>query len=169
MSNINRTPYNTIPEEWAFHPTIGPFIRDILEMLRQTRDRTGGDSDVISSTTIREGYPWQTPDSDQGDSVAALYSSIQPNIPAFRAVTVSGGQYTAVPNDFISAKRSCKVIFPAQPEENSVIIVRNSDGSLISLDGNNKNINGSATGKLKRKGSAIHFHYFMDSDEWFAR
>lgn len=168
MTDINRTPYNSIPEEWAFHPTIGPFIRDILEMLRQTRDRTGGDTDVISSATIREGYPWQTP-STEDNSAAALYSRVDRSVDGFRALTVSGGEYTAVNKDFINAKRGCKVFFPAQPEENAVIIIRNGDGTLINLDGNNKNINGSKKGYLRRKGTAIHFHYFIDTDEWFAR
>lgn len=48
MANeVNRAPHNTIPQEWAFHPTIGPFIRELINIVWQLRNRTGGDSDYI--------------------------------------------------------------------------------------------------------------------------
>lgn len=46
-TKINAIPLNQIPEEWAFHPKIGPFIRSILDIIFQTKSRTGGDTDVI--------------------------------------------------------------------------------------------------------------------------
>lgn len=170
MTDTNRTPYNQLPDEWAFHPEKGPFWRDILDQLRQLRDRTGGDQDTVTNITIRESYPWpqEAIDYEEGQEIAALYSGIPQDIPNFRAVTVTSA-YTALPFDFINAKLSAKIKFPAQPEENSVIIIRNGDGTTISLDGNGKNINGEKTGRLLRKGTAIHFHYFIDTDEWFAR
>ena len=53
MANVNRIPFNTIPQEWAFHPTIGPFIRDLLTIIWQQRNRTGGDSDAIGDYEVR--------------------------------------------------------------------------------------------------------------------
>ncbi len=50
--NVNRAPHNLVPEEWAFHPKIGPFIREILNQLWQLRNRTGGDGDIISAVEI---------------------------------------------------------------------------------------------------------------------
>ena len=29
MSNVDRTPFNTVPKEWAFDPEIGPFIQEL--------------------------------------------------------------------------------------------------------------------------------------------
>lgn len=53
MANVNRIPFNAIPQEWAFHPTIGPFIRDLLTIIWQQRNRTGGDSDAIGDYEVR--------------------------------------------------------------------------------------------------------------------
>ena len=51
--NVNRAPHNLVPEEWAFHPKIGPFIREILNQLWQLRNRTGGDEDIIGDVQIQ--------------------------------------------------------------------------------------------------------------------
>lgn len=50
--NVNRTPFNLIPEKWAFDPEIGPFIRDLLDILFQLRSRTGGDADGVDSLSF---------------------------------------------------------------------------------------------------------------------
>lgn len=47
-TQVNRAPHNLIPQEWAFHPTIGPFVREILNQLWQLRNKTGGDADYIT-------------------------------------------------------------------------------------------------------------------------
>lgn len=46
---INRVPLNTIPKKWAEDREIGPFIREILNILYQARERVGGDSDLVAS------------------------------------------------------------------------------------------------------------------------
>lgn len=48
---VNRAPFNLVPQKWAFDPEIGPFIRDILDMLFQLRVRTGGDGDDVNNVT----------------------------------------------------------------------------------------------------------------------
>lgn len=53
MATVNRIPFNTIPQEWAFHPTIGPFVRDLLTIIWQQRNRTGGDSDAVGDYEVR--------------------------------------------------------------------------------------------------------------------
>lgn len=47
MVTVNRTPLNTIPKKWAFDQEIGPWILSLLEIIRQLREKTGGDSDYI--------------------------------------------------------------------------------------------------------------------------
>lgn len=47
MTQVNRIPYNQIPQEWAFHERIGPFIREQLDITRQLRDKIGGDDDLV--------------------------------------------------------------------------------------------------------------------------
>lgn len=49
---IDRTPFNTIPRAWAMDSEIGPFIRDILTRLDQTRERVGGDIDEIANIEV---------------------------------------------------------------------------------------------------------------------
>lgn len=44
---VNRAPFNTIPHEWAFDPEIGPFVRELLNVIYQLRERVGGDTDLI--------------------------------------------------------------------------------------------------------------------------
>ena len=56
--NVNRTPFNLIPQKWAFDPEIGPFIRDLLDMLFQLRERSGGDDDQVANTATRTSFPW---------------------------------------------------------------------------------------------------------------
>ena len=83
----------------------------------------------------------------------------------FRAVTISGS-YTAVDHDFINAKLGGTITLPKYPEENTIVIIRNGDGSNIKLSGNGKSINGSSTGEIQQKGTALDIYYFIDSDEW---
>lgn len=45
--NVNRIPFNEIPESEAFHPQRGPLWRKILDILNQSRSKIGGDSDFI--------------------------------------------------------------------------------------------------------------------------
>lgn len=47
-TTVNRIPFNTVPQKWAFDPEIGPFIRDILTIIWQQRTRSGGDGDEVA-------------------------------------------------------------------------------------------------------------------------
>jgi hypothetical protein len=58
MASVNRVPHNLVPQQWAFDPEIGPFIRDIMDVLLQLRNRTGGDDDEVSNQSTRELFPW---------------------------------------------------------------------------------------------------------------
>lgn len=57
MSSVNRTPFNLIPEKWAFDPEVGPFIRELLDVIWQLRTKTGGDvpSLPIDNTAVLSG------------------------------------------------------------------------------------------------------------------
>ena len=166
---------------------VDPFLHPIPPALtqdKQTRDffeyfvrwahdiwqRTGGGSDAVSDTGVRESYPWQIDYSEheKGSELQSLFAGIF-DAPQLRAVTVSNEIYTALAYDFVSATNNATVKFPVSPPENCVIIVRNSDGSNISLDGNGRTINGSSTGRLIRSGTCLEFYYFIDTNEWFTK
>ena len=159
-----------IPQAFFKDPELRGWAEYLSRVIHDLRERTGGGSDAIADTSVRESYPWGTHASgfEPGAELSGLFTTNE-RPDRFRAVSVNTGNYTALPNDFINAKGRASIKFPAQPPENCVIIIRNGDASLISLDGNGKTINGSNSGYLRKQGSAIHFHYFIDSDEWFAR
>lgn len=52
-TQVNRIPFNTIPKAWAFDPVIGPFIRELMTIVWQSRERMGGDSDTISTVVVQ--------------------------------------------------------------------------------------------------------------------
>ena len=152
--------------EWYKNPESLNYLNQFLHNVHIVV--TGGTgSSLIEDANIAEKYPWPlTPLAEE--SKEFNYPDIQIPIQSFRSVTASSS-YTAVPFDFINAKGASTITFPKYPDENSVIIIRNGDGTTIPLNGNGKDINGSSTGFLRKKTTAIEFHYFIDSDEWFAR
>ncbi len=63
---VNRIPFNTLPEEWAFDPRIGPFMRDLLDTTFQLRERTGGDDDNNATYLLLSGARPMTGDLNMG-------------------------------------------------------------------------------------------------------
>ena len=55
MSEVNSIPFAEIPENWAFDPVIGPFVRDLLDVTFQLRERTGGNSDLGTTYLLLNG------------------------------------------------------------------------------------------------------------------
>jgi hypothetical protein len=144
------------------------YFEELERFLHDLWVRTGGGTDTVESAAIEEKYPWPTAQLTS-EAKEFQYPLILPSAEqVFNTVTVTGS-YTAMPYDFINAKSNAQITFPAYPEENSVIIIRNGDGSKITLSGNGRNINGSATGVLRRESTSIEFYYFIESNEWFAK
>ena len=154
------------PRKWIEDPEIGPVIHYLNMFLHGLYDVTDG-GDAIENADVAEKYPWPT-NQTIDEVIGFNYPAIEQTVKQIRTVTVTSN-YTAVDGDFINAKSNAQITFPQYPESNSVIIVRNGDGSSIKLIGNGKNMNSESTGQLTRKGTSIEFHYFIDSDEWFAR
>jgi hypothetical protein len=48
---IDQSPEDLMPSDWAFHPEIGPFMRAVLNRQTQTKERVGGDVDIIEEVT----------------------------------------------------------------------------------------------------------------------
>ena len=133
--------------------------------------RSGAGDDFISDQSVRDSYPWEkAEDVEKEASISDLLAFSQNNEDsrAYRAVSISI-DYEAISYDFINATRGAKITMPERPEEDSMVIIRNGDGSNIKLSGNGRNMNGSLTGNLRTEGTAIHFHYFIEDNEWFAR
>lgn len=154
------------PRKWVEDPEIGPEIHYLNMFLHGLYDITDG-GNAIEDAALAEKYPWPTNQLLE-EAIGFSYPAIEQTVKQIRTVTTSN-DYTAIDGDFINAKSSAQITFPKYPIDNSVIIIRNGDGSRIKLNGNGKNMNGSSIGTLNRKSTSIEFHYFIDSDEWFAR
>lgn len=129
------------------------YKRNLEDILNQLWVRTGGSTDTVTNITVQEQFAWN------------LSSEIQKK---YNAVSTST-DYTAVPFDFVNATSASTITLPQYPEGNDVVIIRNGDGTQISIAGNGKNINGESAGSIARKGTALVIHYFIDEDEWFVR
>ena len=117
---------------------------------------------------VRESYPWPQPLAEiaQNDSARIFTGSERQQ--DFRAVSVSI-DYVMTDYDFVNAKGGSLITFPEFPAENSVVIIRNGDGSKIKMSGNGRTINGSDSGTIRREGTSILFQYFINDNAWFAR
>lgn len=169
------------PQKWASDPELAPTIQYLNKFLYDLWLRTGGSGDAISNITIEEKYAWDLSVNfarEQALTLPQLFSEkddtvtlLQPaheGAKAFNAVSAVS-DYTAVDYDFVNAKKKSRVTLPKYPEENSVVIIRNGDGSIIGLNGNGRLINGESTGKIYRKGTTLTLQYFIEENEWFAR
>lgn len=168
VSQVNPPPQLRIPEQFLKDPVSREYFKQTNTILFQLYNRTGGVDDSISDADVAEKYPWPTSQLAEESDSSFSYPAIEQTVKQIRTVTTSV-DYTAVDGDFINAKSNAQITLTKYPDENSVIIVRNGDGSTIKLNGNGKNMNGESTGQLTRKSTSIEFHYFIDSDEWFAR
>jgi len=103
--------------------------------------------------------------------VEDLENDIQPQIdfsPKCNDITITSN-YDAAPWDDITAKQAVTITLPSQPSPDSVIIVRNGDGSKIVVDGNGIKIRRKRlTDKLatKNSGSSLCFRYKIDVNEY---
>ena len=149
----------------------------IEQAINQLYLRTGGPLDAVDDSneesSANENQIAQLIGmvSSLSDAIADLQNDVDivEPVTGYNAVTIFSSFYTAVDQDFVNAKGGATIALPENPQENAVIIIRNGDGSSIKLNGNGKTINGSSTGTISQKGTALVLHYFIDSDEWLVR
>ena len=157
-----------VPRRGEFFTVAGEPTHRFITWIESLTTQVNTSTTEIINTNVRETYPWPL-SSEATNSVQNLFSSSnEPSFEKLTAITVTSS-YTAQSNDFINAALGVTITFPKYPEEGAVFVVRNGDGSAIKLLGNGKSLNGSTTGTLSRKGTAIEFYYFIDSDEWLAK
>ncbi len=103
--------------------------------------------------------------------VEDLENDIQPQLDFTRNFNniTKDVNYTAVDWDFVNVKAGSEITLPSSPEENSVIIIRNGDGTAIKINPNGRTINGETSAKIVREGTALFIHYFIDTNEWLVR
>ena len=127
--------------------------------------RTGGSSDDVADTGLRETYPWLQ-EHNTDDQQQIVYNVETPVVQLITK-TISRETYTAVDNMFINATNNSTLVLPANPIENSQVDFTK-DGTKLTLKGNGKKVNGTTQDiifKKERLGRQIR--YFIDVDEWF--
>jgi hypothetical protein len=164
---VNPPPQLKIPKQFLKDPETRSFFEQTNVILFQLRNQAVADNEEIGNSSVAESYPWPTSQLLE-ETKDFNYPTLEQPINKIRTVTVTSN-YAALPNDFINAKNNAQITFPKYPDENSVIIVRNGDGSRIKLLGNGKKINGYFDGFIDDETDSIEFHYFIDTDEWFAK
>lgn len=149
-------PYiSRIPRSFLEDPDTRSWAIYLNRFLHDMWIRTGGGEDLVGESSEA------TTALDDGISTMILPDDFEA-----RSIT---SDYTANDYDFINATRAVTIKLPKYPKPRSRVIIRNGDGTLIKLNGNGRTLNGERSGSLRRKGTSITFHYFIETNEWFAR
>ena len=157
-----------IPKQLLESREVRGYFEELERFLHDLWIRTGGGNDAIENQSIRESYPWPDPTVNTDDGETPYQSVFHQPAIEFRSVTANA-DYTMIDHDFVNAKSGATITFPEFPPENSVVIVRNGDGSRVKLLGNGREINGSTDGAINREGTAVTFQYFILENAWYAR
>lgn len=158
-----------IPRQFLADEETREFFEYFVRWAHDMWVRTGGGTDSIEAATIEEKYPWPlAPPAEDRFSVPSYSFNVSPAVDRFNPVSTTEN-YTAVDYDFINAKSTSEITLPEYPRDGGVVIVRNGDGTKITIKGNGRSINGETTGIIYRKGTALTLQYFIDDNEWFAR
>jgi len=137
--------------------------------------RSGGSDDAVSAGSDSHGYSENLISLLIGqvaflkERVDALEKESPALISAeneFNDITVSGGIHTAVDFDDITAKSGAYIYMPENPSHPSTIIIRNGDGSAITIDGNGRNVRGSSKIKTVRLNTSLVLKYKIDINEY---
>lgn len=156
-----------IPKKILNDPELKPFFEYFVRWAHDTWVKIGGATDPISENSTRESYPWSLDANIPQITPSPTLFDTSTNIRTFNNVTATKN-YTALPWDWINAKKKSTITFPEFPADGDEIIVRNGDDFNIGLNANGKKINGSSTGIIRDKYSSIRFKFSLVEDEWFA-
>ena len=152
------------------------YFIQLERVLQQTYQRTGGPVDAIDNietaiSTSNDGAAAQNfaISMDLNSRIDDL-ESVYLNDAAVRRtnfITISSN-YTAAPGDDITAMRSAKVTLPPSIPYGSAIVVRNGDGSVITVTSDSKIKRRSSTSSIKsvRMGTSMAFTYNPERSEY---
>lgn len=173
-----------LPRKIQDDPELRGFFEYFVKWAHQIWKRTGGGDDLISDTGTRESYPWILDDqkideprslypsfgsdNQKKDSLDSIYPQQTFDVKEITAKTISNQIYTAVDNMFIKSKLGSTIKMPATPSFDCVIYAHNGDGTLMTIDGNGKKINGKDKIAISQKGNGVQVYYFIEDDEYIA-
>lgn len=126
----------------------------------------GGEGSTIIQDLVKV-----TVEADKLDYMFALVKQMLTDTAEFVG-KIKNTNYTAENKDWVEARSGITISLPTDPLSNHQVIVSNGDGSKITVNGNGKNIKYSKTDTTlitKRKGTSLHFLFFIDSSETYWR
>jgi hypothetical protein len=169
-----------IPRKLQADPELRPFFEYFVKWAHQMWKRTGGGEDSVADAGLRETYPWlQENNPGQFESAQSLYTQqtvnnnvfnypVEQEVKKLTTKTISNEIYTSPNNMFIKAKLKSTIKLPANPSRDCVIYAHNGDGTLLTIDGNGKKINGHDKLFVRRKGNGLQIYYFIEDNEYIA-
>lgn len=121
--NVDRTPFNRIPDKWAFDQEIGPFIRDIVSLIWQLRNRTGGDSDSVGELETGELFVNNVQTADLTDQIETLQTGESSNL--FEMIERVDSLELAIPNPVVDLIEK-----PLSTTDNSIVRFDGTDAAI---------------------------------------
>lgn len=183
MANVD--PFiHPIPPKILADPQLRPFFEYFVRWAHDMWVRSGGGNDLVSDTGTRESYPWVLDEQQGGDSsniypmfgsdpqpqdlIGSLYAQDTFEVKSLIRKIISNETYTSAGDEFIKCKNTSTIKLPANPSSDCIVYVHNGDGTLLTIDGNGKTINGDKKKFLRRKGSGLQIYYFIEDNEYIA-
>jgi hypothetical protein len=167
-----------IPKKILADPELRPYFEYFHRWAHDMWRRTGGSSDDVADTGLRETYPWlqELNSDDQQQNIYNVENitnqevsySVETPINKLITKTISNEIYTAVDNMFIKSKLGSTIKLPTNPANDCVIYAHNGDGTLLTIDGNGKKINGHDKLFIRQKGNGLQIYYFIEDNEYIA-
>jgi len=104
-----------IPKKFLNDPELRPYFEYFHRWAHDMWKRTGGSSDDVADTGLRETYPWLQ-EHNTDDQQQIVYNVETPVVQLITK-TISRETYTAVDNMFINATNNSTLVLPANPIE----------------------------------------------------
>lgn len=144
---INQIPFNKIPHVWAFDKVIGPFVRDLLTIIWQSRTGIKSDSGEIAALDAR---------------IDTLETA------TLRTIVSTATNYTvSATGQIVRVTASATISLPASPSNGYTCAVESqTSGGTVTVNGNGKTIQGDATDSLYVADTLIVYQFFSAINEW---
>ena len=177
MANANPPPgIRNMPKDWFDDPAKRAYHEHIIILMRQLWNRTGGGEDTVTTTTVRETYPWDI-DLEGNENNSHLYGSLEAETeasfnPFFEPEpfswfeTSQSSNYTLTAGEWATFTASATATLPQYPKQGDRIRVTKGV-RCVSFNGNGNKLNGFSAGVLPgATGSVIELEFSVLNEEW---
>jgi len=153
---VNPPPNLRIPKEFAAKNDQRSFFEQIITILFQLRQRTGGNVDIIgeASEVVFDFNP-----------VAAGPSDVSAALKESRNIEVTAIDYTTVTNETVICIDSVTITLNAEPDIQELVVIHAANGK-VTIDGNGKTINGETDALIRDDFTTWDVLYITELDSW---